>query len=149
MANLGRLRFVPMIIRAYYNAQEQMAAQHTGSTNDVVKARLPMDKISTSAPVKKKGVDRPVSKKVQTSATPPSWVSNQNFARLLRELRATNRQLQGLQKLKGELKEMEIILREVNKKMVSEPPATTARTSDTRAAIAIPGTIPAARYPFR
>ncbi|MCY0875825.1 MAG: hypothetical protein OWT28_06105 [Firmicutes bacterium] len=142
MANFKRLRFVPMIIRAYYNAQEQLAAQHAGSTSNVIKTRLATAKTSSSAAVKTNRVARLDKRKKSPATLPPSVVSNQDLSQLLRELRATNRQLKGLQTLKSDLKEMEGTLREMNKKIALEPPVQATRA-------AAPSTIPAARYPFR
>lgn len=87
------------------------------------------ERLKRLATSKEKGVSRSMRKRATSSTAPLPPVSHRDLARLLRELRATNRQLQDLQKLKRKIKDVGITLREVNKKIVLESQARPVRAT--------------------
>lgn len=109
MAKLKRLKWVPMLIKAYYDAQNRLEARPrmaTGLNESPVRAEgapaAPPAPATSPQRVAKRRIKKhkPVSKRLAPSSVDKN-------ARLLRELRVTNRRLASLESIQKQLQQME------------------------------------------
>lgn len=120
MARLKQLRWVPMLIRAYYDAQMRVAPTQTSAPKPDLRTVALSDKRTSSMPTKTRP-NRPATtgqrlkKKNSTMIVPKE--QNDVASRLLRELRATNRKLKGLDDLRQQLKGVGLSLEEFNRRI--------------------------------
>lgn len=127
MARFEQLRWVPMLIQAYYRAQTQLgttpAITDKNSYNDInvepkTRSKKPMPE--SKHPVKQNaGLQNPVHPNPikLKNPTQPSHTQNDSTQRLLREIRSTNKKLKNLDMIHKQLKEISTSLDHFNQRI--------------------------------
>lgn len=122
MARLAKLRWVPMLIRAYYDAQARVYSARESETADTAEQTPVKTKEKSSAPKKQtRYPNRPSnSQKLQPKprhSMRQMRIKGDKTANLLREIRATNRKLEELADIRRQLKELGSSMEGVNRQI--------------------------------
>lgn len=131
MARFGQLRWVPMLIRAYYDAQSRLEASKTApqtpsnaeSRDNRSKAEVPKttnaEQKATSHPkrVQKRSIPLTGSPRRAVPSRRKYPSQSDRTLRLLRELQTANRKLESLESIERRLSQMGIALDEFNQQI--------------------------------
>ncbi len=120
MANFGLLRVVPMLIKAYHDAQVQISATKPNETQLNMRAAAANKKIPLTLPAKTQ--DKKPTKAVHGKNKRNSPISIHSgpkdvTSRLLREIRATNRKLKDLDDVQRQLSSLSSTLDDFKRKL--------------------------------
>lgn len=131
MARFGQLRWVPMLIRAYYDAQSRLETDKTapvtssdnqsrdgGSTALAQKIEGPVQKTTVhKRRAQNRVMRRPTTQRQRIPSKRNHTSQSDRTLRLLRELQTANRRLASLESIEQRLSQMGIALDEFNQQM--------------------------------
>lgn len=129
MARFEKLRWVPMLIRAYHDAQMRVGPAESVEpviqtvalgNNQAVSVPARKSHQATAVTVQKSGNKGAATRnraRKKNLSVPVSDRQNDATSRILRELRTTNRRLKGLDELRQQLKRVGMSLDEIDRRM--------------------------------
>ena len=136
VARFERLRWVPMLIRAYYDAQAQVTSTRLAAQPKLISANVsitsqPKPRRARPTGNRARGKMRAMSASRNQGNQGPQGNQSEPAIRLLRELRTTNRKLRGLDEIQQKLMEISATLDDFHRKVDDLSAKETSQTPPT------------------